>query len=304
MNAAHPILTPQGVRRTTVYEWEDAREHGIRTSSAQECFTRHDWVAEEVPVALVINGITFAVMMASPVDLADFALGFALTEGIIEQASDLYSVEVEPAPFESGQSGQGGIVLHLDIASERAWRLKERRRNLAGRTGCGLCGAESLNQVQRALPQAPTVLINPEALLHAQQVLRESQTTQQLTGASHAAAWCNAQGEILLCREDVGRHNALDKLIGAQRYLIKKQNDATFHLASDFILITSRASFEMVQKTLLAGVGALAAVSAPTDLAVNTARQHNLALAGFVRQHRLVSYSFPERFGFLHPQLD
>ena len=243
-------------------------------------------LAEEVPVALVFNGISHAVMMASPVHLEDFALGFALTEGLIDHPSQLYGVEVIHQP--------NGIELQLDVAAQTEARLKERRRSMAGRTGCGLCGADSLAHVKLALPQAPEVPIDIDAMHRAHAHMRALQPLKQQTGATHAAAWSNAQGEITLLREDVGRHNALDKLIGA---LFKPPTN----LREGFICITSRASFEMVQKTVMAGAGALTAVSAPTRLAVELAEQHNLALAGLVRGQTFTAYSHVTRFTTSQP---
>ncbi len=243
-------------------------------------------LAEEVPVALVFNGISHAVMMASPVHLEDFALGFALTEGLIDHASQLYGVEVIHQT--------NGIELQLDVAAQAEARLKERRRSMAGRTGCGLCGADSLAQVKLPLPQAPEMLIDVDAMHRAHAHMRALQPLKQQTGATHAAAWSNAKGEITLLREDVGRHNALDKLIGA---LSKASTD----MQQGFICITSRASFEMVQKTVMAGAGALTAVSAPTRLAVELAEQHNLALAGLVRGQTFTAYSHLTRFTISQP---
>ena len=248
--------------------------------------SNHLALAEEVPVALVFNGISHAVMMASPVHLEDFALGFALTEGLIDQASQLYGVEVIHQA--------NGIELQLDVAAQTEARLKERRRSMAGRTGCGLCGADSLAQVKLALPQAPEVHINVDAMHRAHAHMRALQPLKLQTGATHAAAWSDARGQITLLREDVGRHNALDKLIGA---LFKTPTN----LQEGFICITSRASFEMVQKTVMAGAGALTAVSAPTRLAVELAEQHNLALAGLVRGQTFMAYSHAARFTSLQP---
>jgi FdhD protein len=248
---------------------------------------RADWLAEEVPVALVFNGLSHAVMMASPVALDDFALGFGLTEGLLSHAGELYGCDAVPV--------DGGIELRLAVASACEWRLKEARRTLAGRTGCGLCGTDSLKQVHRPLPAAPVVQVPAAALNAAQRALREHQGLQQRSGATHAAAWCDAQGRIVLSREDVGRHNALDKVIGA---MVRAGVDAS----QGFLCITSRASFEMVQKAVMAGAGVLAAVSAPTALAVDVATRAGLALAGFVRGDDLVAYSFPERLGLLTPE--
>ena len=264
-------LLPEGMQAARVTEWRE----GCMAELA-------DWLAEEVPVALVFNGISHAVMLASPSDLDDFALGFALTEGLIDGPGELYSVEI--------QEVAEGIELQLEVSSACTWRLKERRRTLAGRTGCGLCGTDSLAQVQRVLPKAPEVFLGPAALARAQRELRAHQAVQQLTGAMHAAAWCGLDGCVRLAREDIGRHNALDKLIGAM--LRAGENHSL-----GFVTLTSRASFEMVQKSAAAGVGALAAVSAPTALAVRRAHALGVALAGFVRGEDGVAYPFPERFG-------
>ena len=233
-------------------------------------------LAEEVPVAFVVNGISHAVMMASPADLEDFALGFALTEGLIDSPSQLYDIEHGVLPQ--------GIEVRLQVAAAAEHRLKERRRTMSGRTGCGLCGAERLEQVRMAVPQAPDVVLTEQALLRAHALLRDHQPEKERTGATHAAAWANLAGEIVCVREDVGRHNALDKLIGALR---KSQQD----MAQGFVCITSRASFEMVQKTLQSGAGVLAAVSAPTALAVEMAQAHNLVLVGLIRRDRCTRYS-------------
>nr|WP_310734410.1 formate dehydrogenase accessory sulfurtransferase FdhD [Ideonella livida] len=246
-----------------------------------------DWLAEERPVALVFNGLSHAVMMASPADLEDFALGFAFTEGLIEQPAQLYGCEVQDTP--------AGLELQLDVASRAFEALKARRRTLAGRTGCGLCGTDSLDQVGLPLPAVAPVRVAPAAPARAQRELRAHQHLQQRTGACHAAAWCGLDGAVLCVREDVGRHNALDKLIGA--LLRQPGGFGPAQAAQGFIAITSRASFEMVQKTARAGVGLLAAVSAPTALAVDTARTAGLALAGFVRGDDFVAYTGAERFG-------
>jgi FdhD protein len=243
---------------------------------------RADWLAEEVPVAMVFNGISHAVMMASPTDLDDFALGFGLTEGLLKGTAELYGCEAVRVP--------DGIELRLHVASACEWRLKESRRTLAGRTGCGLCGTDSLQQVRRSLPAAPAVTLDPAALTTAQRALRAHQTLQQCSGATHAAAWCDRGGRIVLSREDVGRHNALDKVIGA---MVRAGIDPS----AGFLCITSRASFEMVQKAAMAGAGVLAAVSAPTALAVQVAQDAGLVLAGFVRGVVLVAYTFAERLG-------
>ncbi len=240
-----------------------------------------DDVAEEVPVSLEFNGVSYAVMLASPGDLEDFALGFALSEGIIAQASELFDLETS--------SSVQGITIHARIASERFVALKERRRALAGRTGCGLCGVESLAQVVRPTgPVAGTAKVRAQALLQAFARLRDDQPLMSLTGAVHAASWLSPQGELKWLREDVGRHNALDKLLGAAAA-------AREDLSAGAVLVTSRASFEMVQKCAALGVPLLAAISAPTGLAIRTAQSVGMTLVGFARSKSLSCYAHPER---------
>jgi FdhD protein len=263
---AADFIAPPGARRLQALRCQGGVAHEVG-----------DDVADEVPVALQFNGISHAVMLATPLDLEDFAYGFSLSEGLIDRAQDIHDVEVEAV--------DQGIVLHVDIASRCLARLKERRRTLAGRTGCGLCGAESLAQ---ALPRcdrrvAPLAL-ESKALSCALGAMRAQQLLQDATGATHAAAWCGPSGELWRLREDVGRHNALDKLIGA---LARGRVDAS----SGFFAVTSRASYEMVQKAVRAGVGTLAAISAPTALAVRTAQDAGLCLIGFARGRDWVAYS-------------
>jgi len=262
---------------------EGARALPVRRVRGGHSAELLDWVADEVPVALEYNGVSHAVMLATPLDLEDFALGFSLSEGILQGPDELYGVEEVPGPQ--------GITLKLEIASAAFARLKERRRSLAGRTGCGLCGTESLAHVARDLPALPAnegQVLRREAIAHAMSQFCEQQTLQQATGAVHAAAWCSADGELRWLREDVGRHNALDKLIGALARMGVEASEG-------FIAVTSRASFEMVQKTAMAGVPLLAAVSAPTSFAVATATQAGMTLVGFARGQDLVVYCHPER---------
>jgi FdhD protein len=241
----------------------------------------NDCVAEEVPVAMVYNGISHAVMLATPKDLGDFALGFSLSEGILSSAEELYDVEVVHQPK--------GIELHMQIASERFLQLKERRRSMSGRTGCGLCGAESLEQAMRIPTNVISIAdrIQSRSIYLAHQKIRNKQELQALTGATHACAWVKPDGSIAMIREDVGRHNALDKLIGARAY----QHDTQ----PGFVLTTSRASYEMVQKVASAGISILVAVSAPTGLAIRIAQNCGITLVGFARNHQHVVYSRPER---------
>ncbi len=245
-----------------------------------EADTCDDHVVEEVPVALVYNGISHAVMLSTPEHLEDMALGFSLTEGILENASELYGMELV--------SGCEGIEVHMEISSRRFMALKEMRRSLSGRTGCGLCGVESLSAVARPYPPLKRGLLLPAgAVARALGQLQDWQQLHRITGAVHGAAWVDGLGQIHVLREDVGRHNALDKLIG---WMSKHRIDPS----SGFVLVSSRASYEMVQKCAMAGVGCLVAISAPTGLAVRTATECGLTLAGFARGQRLVVYSHPE----------
>lgn len=237
-----------------------------------------DDIAVEVPVALVYNYISHAVMMASPKDLQDFALGFSLTEDIVADQSEVSHIHV--------QSGKNGITVRLQISDDRFEALRERRRNMVGRTGCGLCGTETLKQAIRPVEPVQNVEVSDKAIQAALQNIQQHQPLQLATGATHAAAWCDLNGQILLLREDVGRHNALDKLIGAF-----KKTDLLLH--EGFVLVSSRASYEMVQKSAKAGFGCLVAVSAPTSLAVEQAQQANLKLVGFARDGRHVIYHDP-----------
>ncbi len=241
------------------------------------CF---DTVAEETPVAFEYNGIAHTVMLATPADLEDFALGFSLTEGIVARRSEVYGIEITEAI--------AGITLHLEIAAGAFAHLKERRRSLAGRTGCGLCGTDSLAQVTRDLPPvAETAPFPLAALYEGIRQLPAQQILQQTTGAVHAACNVAADGSISHVREDIGRHNALDKTLGA----LANANV----VAGGALLITSRASFEMVQKSAALGYGILAAVSAPTAAAVRLAAKLNVTLTGFLRGNCCAIYTHPER---------
>ncbi|MBI5109080.1 MAG: formate dehydrogenase accessory sulfurtransferase FdhD [Rhodocyclales bacterium] len=241
---------------------------------------RADQLAVETPVAFEYNGISHAVMLATPADLEDFAIGFSLSEGIVARRSDIFGIEVEESA--------AGITLKIEIAAGDFMRLKERRRSLAGRTGCGLCGTESLDQVLRE--QAPLPAgepFPPEALYAGMRALPAQQRVQQATGATHAACRVGRDGSISHVREDVGRHNALDKTLGA---LAREGIDAS----AEALIITSRASVEMVQKAVALRVGTLAAVSAPTATAVALAGKLGLALFGFLRDDRCVGYTAPQ----------
>ncbi|MEZ5831122.1 MAG: formate dehydrogenase accessory sulfurtransferase FdhD [Dongiaceae bacterium] len=240
-----------------------------------------DVLAEETPVALVYNGISHAVMMASPADLEDFALGFSVTEGIADGKEDVG--EIEPVAVDAG------IEVRIELSSRAFWRLKERRRTLAGRTGCGLCGVDSLEQTVRVMqPVAADLKVPLDAIHRALDNLPEAQAHNRATRAMHAAAFATPQGELKLVREDVGRHNALDKLIGAMLR-------AGIEPATGVCLITSRCSYEMVQKAVVSGFPILAAVSAPTLMARRLADAHNLTLIALARHDSAVLVSHPER---------
>lgn len=236
-----------------------------------------DYLAEEVPIALEYNGVAHAVMLATPADLDLFAIGFSLSEGIVGSVAEVYDIEIEHVP--------AGITVRLTVSSAAFAAMKTRRRQLAGRTGCGLCGVEQLAQMARPMPKVgPLPYLNAESVRRAVGLLSDYQPIASLTGATHAAAWCTTDGELQFVFEDVGRHNALDKLIGA----LARPNFIAQH---GFALISSRASVEMVQKAATAGISALVAISAPTALAVRTADACGMVLIGFARAERLVVYS-------------
>jgi len=241
-----------------------------------------DRLAEEMPVALLYNGEPHVVMLASPQDLHDFAVGFSITEGIVEDAGEIEKVEVRPQPA----GINGGVEVHITIPFPRAMAVQQRQRNLAGRSGCGLCGAAMLED---AIRQPPTVgngpQVSADTLHDALNQIRRYQPLNAETGSIHAAAWISLDGGIELLREDIGRHNALDKLIGA---LMRRE---VFNPAAGFIIVTSRASYEMVVKTAMVGVTCMAAISAPTGLAVRLAQNSNMTLIGFARDQSHVIYS-------------
>ena len=267
-------------------------------------------VPEETAIALTFNGTGHAVMMATPADLEDFAVGFALTEGIIERAADVETIEVADLGI--------GIELRLWIAEHRMARLAERRRRMAGPVGCGLCGIESLEEAMRSVPQvsAPLVL-TPAEIAAAVATIAPAQVLGRETRAAHAAGFWrpakagqtsagpssaglasgsgSAGGGLLALREDVGRHNALDKLVGA----LAREGIAA---AAGAIVVTSRLSVEMVQKTAVAGCGVLVAVSAPTALAIRAAEAAGMTLIGIARGGEFEVFTHARRIaGFAPP---
>jgi FdhD protein len=250
----------------------------VRRSGLNDLSPETDLVASETAIAMVYNGVSHVVMMATPYDLEEFALGFSLTERIIDTPSQLYGIEIQTHAL--------GIELEITIANECFARLKEKRRNLTGRTGCGLCGADSLRSAIPDLPPVkPHSLPSREAIERALKTLNQHQPLQALTGAVHGAALCNAAGKILLLKEDIGRHNALDKLIGSLPNINNRD------LTEEFILISSRASFEMINKCVMANIGNLVAVSAPTLLAIHSAKVGGVNLIGFAREGKHVIYT-------------
>lgn len=240
-----------------------------------------DWIAQEVPVALVYNGISHVVMMASPKDLTLFAIGFSLSEGIIDHPQEIYGMDVVQVC--------NGMEVQIELSSRRFMALKERRRALAGRTGCGVCGVEQLNDIGK--PITPLPFSQTFSLTNLDMALNNLHAVQpvgNLSGCTHAAAWVLPSGEIAGGHEDVGRHVALDKLLGrrAGESAVWQQGAA---------LVSSRASYEMVQKAAMCGVEILFAVSAATTLAVEVAERCNLTLVGFCKPGKATIYTHPQR---------
>ena len=264
---SHPI---PGSALRPVQRWRDG-----------DCRQLDDHVAEEVPVAFVYNDEPFAVMMATPADLADFAVGFSVSEGIVATGNDVR--------IESVEHLLEGIEIRLRIPDDRAQALASRRRSMSGRSGCGICGSELLESALRhPAPVSADVRVSADALRSALHALRDAQAINAVTGATHAAGWASLDGSLLLAREDVGRHNALDKLIGAM-------HASGLRADHGFLVVTSRASYEMAMKAASAGIALMAAISAPTTLAVSLAEHANLTLIGFARDDGHAVYTHPQR---------
>lgn len=224
-----------------------------------------DWrVAEETPLAVLLNGAAFAVMMLTPEDLEDFVVGFALTEGIVARAGEIDSLRLA----EAGE----GFVANLKLDPAKVAAVEDRRRTLAGRAGCGLCGAQTIEAVLRPPRRVNGPGPAPGAILRALAALPQAQVMKPVNHSTHAAAYCEADGTIALIREDIGRHNALDKVAGA---LARDGRDAR----SGFLLLSSRVSVEMAQKAAAIGAPLVAAVSPPSALALRVAGQAGLAVA-------------------------
>jgi len=240
-----------------------------------------DSIAVELPVALTYNRVSHVVMMATPTNLEDFAVGFSMTEGLVGDPGDILSTRVIPR--------SGGIELAMTITEEWFDRLATQRRNMAGRTGCGLCGAENIEQALHS-PRAVShdITVTQAALQRAVSELEPNQPLQAETGAAHGAAWCGLDGGIIRLREDVGRHNALDKLIGA----LMRTDTA---VDAGFLVITSRCSFEMVEKAARLGAAVIVAISAPTSLALERARSYGMTLCAIARADTVTVFTGAER---------
>ena len=261
--------------------WPSYQQRSVERWQGSRRTLQQDYVAEEVPVSLVYNGTPHVVMLATPTNLEEFALGFSITEGIINSPQELLSARI--------YNRSNGIEVHLKIPEQRVACLADKGRNLTGRTGCGLCGASTLQQAIRR-PNAVTgdLTLAANELFSALADIKQRQTLNHLTGSVHAAAWVVPGLGIVAIREDVGRHNALDKLIGS---LLRSGKN----LAAGFVLVTSRASYELVQKTASVGITLLAAISAPTGLAIRLAEEAGLTLIGFARDDQHVVYTHPQR---------
>ncbi|MGO4526117.1 formate dehydrogenase accessory sulfurtransferase FdhD [Microvirga sp. 2MCAF35] len=243
------------------------------------CGTRA--IPSEVPVNLVYGGIPFAVMMTTPSDLEDFALGFSLTEGIITHPQDIRGSRVE--------QDERGLRLAIDLVPDRLHEHLARKRALSGRTGCGLCGIDDLKSLPQArAPEGDAPVVAVSAIHSALLGLDRRQDLNERTRAVHAAAWADRDGTIRFVREDVGRHNALDKLIGAACRAGTPPD-------SGFVVVTSRCSFELVEKVAAFGARTLVSISAPTSLALERARHLDITLIGIARRDTMTVFHGIER---------
>lgn len=235
-----------------------------------------DYVANEVRVALVYNGISHTVMLASPENLEEFAIGFTLSERIVSHVNEIKGVDLEFTPE--------GVLIQVEITQRCFMELKQQRRNMAGRTGCGLCGVAQLEEALKPVIRVDSdARFNIDHLQIALGQLKENQHHFKLTGATHAAMGLDQDGQIIAAFEDIGRHIALDKLIGGFSMRQAQRPVA--------VLLTSRASFEMVQKAASANIQILFAMSAVTSLALELAEKSNITLIGFCRNGRATLYT-------------
>jgi FdhD protein len=271
--ADHPLM---GLGYT-----EPSSEYPMSRLTDRDSTTESVTVAEEVPIALVYNGRPYVVVMGTPSDLEDLATGFTLTESVVSSERGIQRVDVVRASH--------GIEIQIEIASADAARLDERARGIVSRTGCGLCGIQSIADVLRMpTPVDHTLGVSRDALWRALDALSHQQTLNNRTNTAHAAGWATPDGVLHVVREDVGRHNALDKVLGA---LARNETSA----AAGFIIITSRASYEMVQKAALRGIELVAAISRPTGLAIRLAQASGVTLVGLLRGRTANVHSHPER---------
>jgi FdhD protein len=279
MSATDPTTDPLGLHRLGYAR--PLLEHAAVRWEQVTGIGRLEQVAEEVPVVLAYNGQAHVVMMATPADLEDFIAGFSLTEELVTDPGELREIDVV-------RYGQG-IEVRAQVSAERQAAIEARSRKMAGRTGCGICGTDSIADVLKHLhPVQPGGSISGDAIHRAIEALARQQPLNQAAGAVHAAGWANADGELTVVREDVGRHNALDKVIGA---VMRQDIDH----GNGFVVVTSRASFEMVQKATVIGARALVAISGPTGLALRVAEQAGLTLVGFARPGRFTVYTHASR---------
>jgi FdhD protein len=250
-----------------------------RIDAGGENAAQHRILAAETPVAISLLGLGYAVMMATSTDLEDFAYGFALSERLIDSAAEVVGVEI--------RAEEKGMLLGIELTPERHDRVLARVRHRVADSSCGLCGIENLEQALRPLPAVPApAAIAPEAIFRALEAIRAHQPLNAETGAVHAAALCSAQGDVLAAREDVGRHNAFDKLIG---HSLREGRD----MSAGFALLTARCSYELVEKAALAGVPMLVTISAPTSLAVERAKEAGLTLIALARSDSVLVMSDP-----------
>lgn len=240
-----------------------------------------DSVAEEVPVALVYHGVSHVVMLATPADLEDLGVGFSLSEGVVASPGEIQFAEAVARE-------DGAFEVRMGVTSERFSALLRRVRNTTGRTGCGLCGVSTIEDAIRTPSVTADVRVSARELHGALASLAHHQRINSRTGSVHAAGWVLPGSGIQIVREDVGRHNALDKVIGA---VIRSGQD----ISKGWLVVTSRASYEMVLKSAAVGVSFLAAVSAPTAFAIRLAQQSGLTLVGFAREHQHVVYAHSEK---------
>jgi FdhD protein len=243
----------------------------VRADGTRRAISR-EWVPE-APVALEFNGLSYAVMMATPADLEDFARGFALTEGLAKTPADVTDIAVAEVEL--------GWIVRASLAGLGVEKLTDRVRTRVAESSCGLCGIENLEAVARPLPKVPAhAALSETAIFTALAGLREHQPLTRRTGAAHAAAFCDGSGAIRRVREDVGRHNALDKLVGA---LAAAGEDPGIDISGGFILSTARCSYEIVEKAVRAGATRLVTVSLPTSMAVARAMEAGLSLWSLAR---------------------